>query len=161
MAHPINRNSISLHLEVQFLVKFYWSPCNGTNFNRFCYLKSRFVWTEKIRTKNNPELEEKLTKIFKKSGHFYTCSADGESMNIKKFFKKQNIYLSIKPTGRKANLVSYFLSRAFKPLQSLLQVCETLLSLIHKLQTSNLTSSICQALDKKFFFCLQVEGTIS
>ena len=154
MAHPINRNSISLHLEVQFLVKLYWSPCNGKNFNRFCYLKSRFVWTEKIRRKKNPELKEKLTKIFKKIGHFYTVSADEEFLNLKKFFKKENIYLSIKPTGRKANLVSYFLSRAFKPLQSLLQVCETLLSLIQKLQTSNLTSSICQALDKNFFLSL-------
>ena len=74
---------------------------------------SRFVWTEKIRSKGNPELEEKLTKIFEKSGHFYMCSADGEFMNLKKFFKKQNIYLYKKPTGRKANLVSYYLTKFF------------------------------------------------
>ena len=35
-------------------------------FQQILLLSSRFVWTEKIRSKGNPELEEKLTKFLKK-----------------------------------------------------------------------------------------------
>ena len=64
--------------------------------NPICH---RFIFVQKIKSKENKELMKRFKSLFKKSGKFSTVSGDGEIANMSKFFKKNDMYLHVKTKG--------------------------------------------------------------
>ena len=61
---------------------------------------SRFVWTEKIKSKKNDHLIECMKKLFKRSKPFRVIHGDGEMENIRKALDDMSIHLQTKARGQ-------------------------------------------------------------